>query len=128
MKTLVTLILIAMVARTAAAQTGGESGGSKDTMSASCPCQDYYRRYVGQHNAQSQGFYWLDSTTGHLKEYDRSLEEWEDHGTYQGMEPGPKGTYILMSDNYDGVYVLNTQTGQGWRFDGSDWLRIESEN
>jgi hypothetical protein len=89
---------------------------------------DYYRKFIAIDITNGTGFYWLNSTTGHLWEFDRSLTEWEDHGTQKGMKPGPKGTYMLLSDNRDGAYVLNTRTGQGWWFDNSRWEIINDEN
>ena len=87
--------------------------------------QEYYRRFVAADSETGQNFYWLDSTTGHLWEFDRSLAEWEDHGKGKGMTPGPKGTYMIWSDNRDGVYILHTDTGNGWWYDGSRWQVID---
>lgn len=87
--------------------------------------QEYYRRFVAADSFSGQNFYWLDTTTGRLWEFDRSLAEWEDHGTGKGMPSGPKGTYILWSDKRDGVYVLHTDSGKGWWYDGSRWQIID---
>jgi hypothetical protein len=86
--------------------------------------QEYYRRFVALDTIDRQGFYWLDSTNGHLRKFVQSQMEWEDQGIRKGMETGPKGTYMLLVDNRGGVYVLNTSTGQGWWFDGSIWEAI----
>jgi hypothetical protein len=87
--------------------------------------QEYYRRFVACDNIDRPGFYWLDSTDGHLWRFDRSSTDWEDQGIQKGMEPGPKGTYLLLADNRGGVYVLNTSTGQGWWYDDSNWEVID---
>lgn len=87
--------------------------------------QEYYRRFVALDIARETGFFWLDSTTGNLWQFDRSLARWENHGRQPGMTSGPKGTYTLLSDNRDGAYVLNTETGKGWWFDGSRWQIID---
>ena len=90
--------------------------------------QEYYRRFVAADSFNGQNFYWLDSTSGHLWEFDRSLEEWEDHGRHKEMGRGPNGTYILWSDRRDGVYILNSDTGKGWWFDGTRWESIDPAN
>ncbi len=90
--------------------------------------QEYYRRFVVCDSPDRPGFYWLDSTDGHLWRFDRSLTEWEDQGIQQGMEPGPNGTYILLADNRSGVYVLNTHTGQGWWYENSRWEVINKDS
>ena len=93
---------------------------------------DYYRQFIAINNRNGldsyQGFYWLDSTTGQLWEFDRYPTEWEDHGIQKGMKPGPNGTFLLLSDYRGGVYVLNTHTGQGWWFDGNRWEIINEED
>lgn len=87
--------------------------------------KEYYRRFTAIDTVTSRNVYWLDSTTGHLWQLDRSLTEWEDCGTAKGMTPGPNGTYMLWADRQDGVYVLNTETGKGWWYDGNRWEKID---
>lgn len=123
MKKMISAILLA-VAIQASGAAPAEKKPENSSVDRPVP-QEYYRRFVAADSFNGQNFYWLDSTNGHLWEFDRSLSEWEDLGKGKGMTPGPKGTYILWSDKRDGVYVLHTDSGKGWWYDGSRWQIID---
>lgn len=126
MKKIITVAIVGILVQTAFAAPVPDTH-TNTSLDRPVP-QEYYRRFVVCDKFSGTGFYWLDSTTGHLREFDRSLTDWEDHGIQKGMQPSPKGTYILLPDNRGGVYVLNTSTGKGWWFDESRWEIIDKDD
>lgn len=84
---------------------------------------EYFRRFVACESI-GDGFFWLDTTNGDLWRLDESLMEWEYLGDPRGANSGPKGTYQLLPDRRGGVYILNTDTGEGWWTNGNDWKVI----
>jgi hypothetical protein len=92
--------------------------------SASEPSPDYYRQFVSCENIGGEGFYWIDTTSGDLWALYPPAMEWTYLGSPRGANSGRKGIYQLLSDRKGGVYVLNSETGEGWWTDGSKWKII----
>jgi hypothetical protein len=125
MKKIMTAVVLGMIVQAAVAAPILEK---TTTTSLDQPVpQEYYQRFVACQRTDRPGFYWLDSINGHLWQFDRSRTEWEDQDIQEGMEPGIKGTYMLLTDNRNGVYVLNSRTGQGWWFTDSKWEAIDKD-
>jgi hypothetical protein len=82
------------------------------------------RRFLACENTGGTGFYWLDTTNGNLWKLDPDGMEWRFLGEPRGAQASRNGTYTLLSDRTGGVYVLNTDNGEGWWTDGVEWKRI----
>ena len=81
-------------------------------------------RFVAVENHGGAGFYWLDSTNADLWILDPDTMAWMYLGSPRGSNTGPKGTYMMLSDRRGGVYVLNVNSGEGWRADRTSWVII----
>jgi hypothetical protein len=82
------------------------------------------KRFTACENIGGSGFYWLETTSGNLWWMDPAAMEWNFLGDPRGANSSRKGTYELLSDRNGGVYVLNTDNGEGWWTDGTTWKII----
>ena len=82
------------------------------------------KRFQSCENLGGTGFFWIDTATGDLWKAAPPNLEWIFLGNPRGANSGYKGTYQLLSDRKGGVYVLNTDNGEGWWTDGSSWKII----
>jgi len=78
-------------------------------------------RFASCENVGGSGFYWLDTTNANLWQLDPAIKEWVYLGSPRGANTSRKGTYTLLSDRRGGVYVLHTETGEGWWTDSAVW-------
>lgn len=78
-------------------------------------------RFTACENIGGTGFYWLNTETADLWRLEPSTMEWIYLGSPRGADSGRKGTYALLSDRQGGVYILNTDHGEGWWTDGTVW-------
>jgi len=88
------------------------------------PTSEEYRRFQAAENAMDAGFYWLDTRTGDLWRLAPETKEWIYLGSPRGASSGVNGTYLLRSDPKGGVYILNSDKGDGWWTDGNAWKII----
>jgi hypothetical protein len=82
------------------------------------------KRFQSCENTGGSGFFWIDTATGDLWKTAHPELEWIFLGSPRGASSGRKGTYQLLSDRKGGVYILNTDNGEGWWTDGSSWKII----
>jgi hypothetical protein len=82
------------------------------------------KRFQSCENIGGSGFFWIDTVTGDLWKAAPPNLEWIFLGSPRGANSGYKGTYQLLSDRKGGVYVLNTDNGEGWWTDGANWKII----
>jgi hypothetical protein len=82
------------------------------------------KRFQFCENIGGSGFFWIDTVTGDLWRTSPPDLEWIFLGNPRGANSGHHGTYQLLSDRKDGVYVLNTDNGEGWWTDGTSWKII----
>ena len=82
------------------------------------------KRFQSCENTGGTGFYWLDTRSGDLWQLDTAASSWKFLGSPRGSNDGARGTYQLLSDKKGGVYLLNTNTGEGWWTGGADWKSI----
>jgi hypothetical protein len=126
------LFTLALTAVTAVAQTPS-SAPSQSLFRPSPPAsssssidvlsEEEYR-FQSCENIGGSGFFWIDTTNGNLWWLDPAAMEWNFIGTPRGANTSRKGTYQLLSDRNGGVYVLNTDNGEGWWTDGTTWKII----
>jgi hypothetical protein len=88
------------------------------------PLTEEDKRFQSCESTGDSGFYWLDTRSGDLWRLDTATTTWKFLGSPRGANDGLKGTYQLLSDRSGGVYVLNTNTGEGWWTDGETWKTI----
>lgn len=81
-------------------------------------------RFQSCENIGDSGLFWIDTVTGDLWRTTPPDLEWIFLGSPRGANSGRKGTYQLLSDRKGGVYVLNTDNGEGWWTDGTSWKII----
>jgi|GEM_PF-2362439 len=70
------------------------------------------------------GFFWIDTVTGDLWRLTSPDTGWTFLGNPRGANTGRKGTYKLLPDRHNGIFVLNTDNGEGWWTDGTVWKNI----
>lgn len=85
---------------------------------------EVYRRFQAVENTGNSGFYWLDTTRADLWRLDPEAMEWIFLGAPRGSGTGRNGLYQLLSDRKGGVYILNTDDGEGWWTDGAVWKEM----
>jgi len=88
------------------------------------PTSETYRRFQAVENTMDSGFYWLDTRTGDLWRLAPETKDWTYLGSPRGANSGVNGTYQALSDPKGGVYILNTEKGEGWWTDGTTWKII----
>jgi hypothetical protein len=90
----------------------------------SSPAAEEDTRFLSCENIGGTGFYWLNTETADLWRLNPATMEWVYLGAPRGANTGRKGTYQPLSDRHGGVYVLHTDTGEGWWADGTGWKEI----
>jgi len=85
------------------------------------PTAEEKPRFIAVENTGGEGFYWLDSTTADLWLLDSATLRWVYLGSPRGAHVGRLGLYTALSDGNGGLYILNVQTGEGWRADRTAW-------
>jgi hypothetical protein len=85
---------------------------------------EVYRRFQAVENTGNSGFYWLNTANADLWRLDPETMEWIFLGSPRGSSSGRNGQYQLLSDRRGGVYILNTDDGEGWWTDGTAWKEI----
>jgi hypothetical protein len=81
-------------------------------------------RFQACESPGNPGFFWIDSVTGDLWRLAPPDMEWTFLGNPRGANSGRKGTYKLLPDRRGGMFVLNTDNGEGWWTDGATWKVI----
>lgn len=121
---LVAVLLSAFTAVAQVARPERPERPSSFRSSYDSPASETYRRFQAAENTTNSGFYWLDSRTGDLWRLAPETKEWIYLGSPRGANNGPNGTYQALSDPKGGVYILNTDKGDGWWTDGTSWKII----
>ena len=118
------LVAVLLSAFTAVAQESRPVRPPVRLPSYAPPASETYRRFQAVENPADSGFYWLDTRTGNLWRIAPETKEWKYLGAPRGANNGPNGTYEGLADPKGGVYILNTDKGDGWWTDGTDWKII----
>lgn len=85
----------------------------------------FVSRFKACENKGGAGFFWVDTTSGKTWQQDPAKMEWVYVGQPDGAKSAPMGTYIPFENhNGQGVFVLNTATGEGWWTDGKNWKTL----
>jgi hypothetical protein len=114
-------LLVLLSAFTAAAQTTTTSSRPERPRMDESPMTEGTRRFQVVENIGGPGFFWLDTRRGDLWRMDPDTKEWNYLGVPARANTGPNGFYQLLSDRQGGVYILNTEYGDGWWTDGTTW-------
>ena len=82
-------------------------------------------RFQLTENKSGGGFYWTDTSSGHTWLMSITKKEW----VYCGHPPGATSGDVSMfmpycNRNGRGVFILNTQNGKGWFYDGKKWTAL----
>lgn len=71
------------------------------------------------------GFYWVDTQSGKTWRININKMEWTYCGRPDGAKPDAFGTYVPQENKSgEGIFILNTSTGEGWWTNGKSWRRI----
>jgi hypothetical protein len=85
-------------------------------------------RFIACENTAGTGLYWVDSSNGNVWQTATSETNklyWKYLGQPQGAQAGTIGTYVPKSNkNAEGLFILNTITGEGWWTNGRDWKAL----
>jgi hypothetical protein len=69
--------------------------------------------------------FWMDTTTGDLWRFGRTEMEWIFVGSPRGASTRRKGNYQLKELPENELIILDTDNGEAWWTDGSEWKEID---
>ncbi len=73
-------------------------------------------------NKSGGGFYWVNTATADVFKVNVRNHQWEFCGNPAGEGSGATQTYLpYLNTNGQGMYLLDTQSGKGWFYDGKKW-------
>ena len=85
-------------------------------------------RYMACDNHAGGSFFWVDTTIGKIWWSDMTGKEkieWKYYGQIPAPKAGEAGTYVPQANKSgNGLFILNTITGEGWWTNGKQWKAL----